>query len=148
MNVGEYNIKCNQYYMDHDLKCDMRAHSSHLETNTFIFYDFEYHHEKGSHIPNFVVVQSTCSNCDLEPVTPDCLCNNCGPRCNLCDKYSKKGKDLESYLCEGCSKRPVNCSCPIIYTDFGKWPFSEQHKMLQLLLITLGIMMFSLFMIT
>ena len=38
--------------------CYLRAKSSDIEPEKFIFYDFECTQENGNHVPNFVVAQS------------------------------------------------------------------------------------------
>ena len=40
---------------------------------------------KKQHIPNYVVSQSSCDECEEENVTPAAKCYNCGSRCNMCN---------------------------------------------------------------
>ena len=66
---------CQEYYLDEDNHlCYLRAFSSDLEPDKFIFYDFEYTQEEGKHEPNFVVAHSICNTCEKEPVTAQSTC--------------------------------------------------------------------------
>lgn len=38
------------------------------------------------HIINFVVMQTTCNQCEMKELTPDSKCSNCGIRCSQCSK--------------------------------------------------------------
>ena len=52
---------CAKTYMSHEEHlCYLRAKSSDIEPEKFIFYDFECTQESGNHVPNFVVAQSIC----------------------------------------------------------------------------------------
>ena len=87
-----YCSNCDGYHMEENHKCYMREITPNDVSDKFIFYDFECHqnNEGSEHIPNFVVAQSVCKECEEEDVTYSSKCNNCGSRCNICDKYDKK----------------------------------------------------------
>ena len=63
---GEVKCKvCGEYHLDDGQHlCYMRAFSSDVEPDKFIFYDFECTQEDGKHVPNFVVAQSVCNECE------------------------------------------------------------------------------------
>ena len=88
---------CNEYYLDEDHQCYMRAISPEIEHDKFIFYDFECQqdNDKGEHIPNFVVAHSVSSECEQNPIDADATCNNCGTRCNYCGKFNTKLQEWE-----------------------------------------------------
>ena len=77
---GEMKCRvCHEYYLDEDNHlCYLRAFSSDLEPDKFIFYDFECTQEEGKHEPNFVVAHSIGNTCEKEPVTAQSTCKNCG----------------------------------------------------------------------
>ena len=82
---------CGKTYMSHEEHlCYLRAKSSDIEPEKFIFYDFECTQENGNHVPNFVVAQSICPKCEDDPITEKATCNNCGSRCTFCDKFNKR----------------------------------------------------------
>ena len=106
----------------------MRAFSSDLKPDKFIFYDFECTQENGKHTPNFVVAQSICTHCESKAITSEATCNNCGSRCQLCDKFDKKEKEWERNPCPGCGKRQMIFKGPRTQIEFCKWLISEQHR--------------------
>ena len=118
----EYHLEIDQHY------CYLRAFSSDLEPEKFIFYDFECTQENGKHKPNFVVAQSICSHCESEPVTDKATCRYCGSRCSSCDQFNKQEKDWEKEPCHGCGKRQVIFSGTYTQQEFCKWLIHEQHK--------------------
>ena len=120
---------CGKTYMSHEEHlCYLRANSSDIEPEKFIFYDFECTQESGNHVPNFVVAQSICTKCEDDPITEKATCNNCGTRCTFCDKFNKEENEYERYPCPGCGKRQVIFSGPTTQEQFCKWLISEQHK--------------------
>lgn len=119
---------CYQYFIDNNHQCYMRATSSDLEPSKFIFYDFECKQENDIHVPNFVVAQTICSNCESEGVTEHSKCNNCGVRCSMCDKYNKKEKEFERYPCENCGFRQIIFQGENTQNNFCKWLISEQNR--------------------
>ena len=127
---GESQCKvCNQYFMEQDQHmCYMRAFTSEVNPQKFIFYDFECVQESGTHSPNFVVAHSICPKCESEPVTSDATCSNCGSRCPKCDQFDEKEQEWERYPCKGCGKRQVIFSGKETCYNFCKWLISEQHK--------------------
>ena len=127
---GETMCKvCHQYVSGYEQHlCYMRAFTSDVEPDKFIFYDFECTQEDGVHTPNFVVAQSICSHCESEPVDDQAICFNCGSRCEMCNKYNNQEKEWERYPCKGCGKRQVIFSGSQAGKDFCKWLISEQHK--------------------
>ena len=45
----------------------------------------------GDHVPNLVVVQSTCENCsNVTRVKPNSKCKVCGNQCKKCNKWNKE----------------------------------------------------------
>ena len=108
--------------------CYMRAFSSDLAPEKFIFYDFECTQENGKHVPNFVVAHSIFNDCESEPVTGESTCKNCGSRCHLCDKFNKKENEWERNPCEGCGKRQTIFKGNNTSTEFCQWLISDQHK--------------------
>ena len=128
---GEILCKvCDQFHNEEEdyHKCYMRAFSSDLKPDKFIFYDFECTQENGKHTPNFVVAQSICTHCESKPITSEATCNNCGSRCQLCDKFDKKEKEWERNPCPGCGKRQMIFKGPQTQLEFCKWLISEQHR--------------------
>ncbi|MCG8622527.1 MAG: DNA polymerase [Proteobacteria bacterium] len=120
---------CSTTHMDHEQHlCYLRSNSSDEEPEKFIFYDFECTQEDGKHVPNFVVAQSICPNCEEESVTEKATCNNCGSRCDLCKQFNKTENEYERYPCKGCGKRQVIFSGVNTQQEFYKWLISEQHK--------------------
>ena len=120
---------CHEYYLDEDNHlCYLRAFSSDLEPDKFIFYDFECTQEEGKHEPNFVVVHSICNTCEKEPVTAQSTCKNCVSRCQLCDKFNKKENEWERNPCPGCGKRQMIFSGSNTGNEFCTWLISEQHR--------------------
>ena len=105
----------------------MRAFTSEVMPDKFIFCDFECTQDKGEHVPNFVVAYCICSNCESEPITPDSKCKECGSRCELCNKFDKK-KEWERNPCEGCGNRQVIFKGTETKEKFCKWLINEQHK--------------------
>ena len=117
---------CHEYYLDEDNHlCYLRAFSSDLGPDKFIFYDFECTQEEGKHEPNFVVAHSICNTCEKEPVTAQSTCKNCGSHCQLCDKFNKKENEWERNLCPGCGKRQMIFSGSSTGNEFSKWLISE-----------------------
>ena len=127
---GEMKCRvCHEYYLDEDNHlCYLRAFSSDLEPNKFIFYDFECTQEEEKHEPNFVVAHSICNTCEKEPVTAQSTCKNCGSRCQLCDKFNKKENEWERNPCPCCGKRQMIFSGSNTGNEFCKWLISEQHR--------------------
>ena len=127
---GEVKCKvCQEFYLDHEFHlCHMRAFTSEVMPDKFIFYDFECTQDKGEHVPNFVVAHCICSNCESEPITPDSKCKECGSRCELCNKFDKKEKEWERNPCEGCGNRQVIFRGTETKENFCKWLINEQHK--------------------
>ena len=117
-----------QFHNEEDYhKCYMRAFTSDMKTDKFIFHDFKCIQENGIHTPNFVVAQSICSHCKSKPTTSEATCNNCGSRCQLCDKFDKKENEWERNRCPGCGKRQLIFKDPQTQIEFCKWLISEQH---------------------
>ena len=121
---------CNDYYMDENHLCYMRGVNNDTEYSKFIFYDFECYQQKdtGQHIPNLVVAQSVCPECEAYPVTAQATCNNCGSRCEQCSRYNNKLKEYEKYPCLGCGKRRVVFKGENTSKEFGKWLINDTHK--------------------
>ena len=120
---------CRKTYISHEEHlCYLRANSPDTEPQKFIFYDFECTQESGKHVPNFVVAQSICPECEEKPVTEKATCNNCGSRCMICAKFNKEENEYERYPCQGCGKRQMIFSGPNTQEEFSKWLISEQHK--------------------
>ena len=121
---------CQQYYDGDYHQCYLRSIEPEDRNDKFIFYDFECQqdNEKKQHIPNYVVSQSSCDECEEENVTPAAKCYNCGSRCNMCNQYNKELKEYERMPCEGCGFRQKIFSGASTKEDFCKWLFSETHK--------------------
>ena len=75
---GEMQCKvCHQYFLEEDNHlCYMRAFTSDVDPEKFIFYDFECTQEEGKHVPNFVVAHSICNSCEKESITHEATCKN------------------------------------------------------------------------
>ena len=88
---------CQQYYDGDYHQCYLRSIEPEDKNDKFIFYDFECQqdNEKKQHIPNYVVSQSSCNECEEENVIPTAKCYNCGSRCNMCNQYNKEFKEYE-----------------------------------------------------
>ena len=127
---GEVKCKvCHEYYLDQDNHyCHMRAFTSDVKPEKFIFYDFECMQEDGKHIPNLVVAHSICSKCESRPVTATDKCSYCGSRCAFCNKYNSEEQDYERNPCEGCGHRQKIFSGPTTKDEFCTWLINEQHK--------------------
>ena len=88
----------------------MRALSPDQVTSKFIFYDCECHqnNEGNEQIPNFAVAHTVCEECEKNPIAENATCENCGSRCETCDKYNHKLKEWEKSPCAGCGKKKAN----------------------------------------
>ena len=108
----------------------MRSIEPEDKNDKFIFYDFECQqdNEEKKHIPNYVVSQSSCNECEKENETPVAKCYNCGSRCNMCNQYNKELKEYERMPCDGCGFRHMIFSGSNTKEDFCKWLFTETHK--------------------
>ena len=108
----------------------MRSIEPEDKNDKFIFYDFECQqdNEKKQHIPNYVVSQSSCNECEEENVTPTAKCYNCGSRCDMCNQYNKELKEYERMPCDGCGFRQKIFSGASTKEHFCKWLFTETHK--------------------
>ena len=122
----ECNI-CHEFYLDENRQFYMRALSLDQVTRKFIFYDFERHqnNEGNEHIPNFVVADTVCEECEKNPIDENATCENCGSRCEICDKYNHKLKEWEKSPCVGCGKRQIIFSGTDTKDKFCKWLIHE-----------------------
>jgi hypothetical protein len=111
--------------------CHMRALGSRkLHVERFIFYDFEStQNSEGIHIPNLVVAQSSCRNCESD-YDSSRFCNTCGTRCTSCDKWCVKTQEFEKYPCDNgfCGRKEVVFREGDVTMLFGDWLFSRQHR--------------------
>ena len=112
--------------------CFMRsiqASKSNSSKLRFIFYDFESMVMiSGDHIPNLIVVQSSCENCsNVTRVKPNSECKVCGSQCKKCDKWNKEHTAFKYDLCIGCGNREVIFHGQNTVKEFCAWLFSEQH---------------------
>ena len=121
-------LVCNEYYLDDNHKCYMRAQYSERDISKFIFYDFECHQKNEIHVPNYVVAMTICNECEKEPISEDAVCNNCGTRCFLCNKFNEKENEYEHYPCSGCGKRQISFQGDETKQKFCEWLFSEYHR--------------------
>ena len=121
---------CQQYYDGDYHQCYLRSIEPEDKNDKFIFYDFECQqdNEKKQHIPNYVVSQSSCNECEEENVTPTAKCYNCGSRCDMCNQYNKELKEYERMPCDGCGFRQKIFSGASTTEHFCKWLFTETHK--------------------
>ena len=121
---------CNEYYMEDTHYCYMRSMKPEIQSDKFIFYDFECRqdNDKGIHIPNFVVAQSICDMCESNPISPDAKCAHCGSRCALCNTYNNSEKEYENMPCDSCGYRQVIFKGDNTKFEFAHWLFSEGHK--------------------
>ena len=119
---------CDQYHLDTQHLCYMRAWEKEGEPRKFIFFDFESNQESGEHIPNYVVAQSICKSCEDRPITENSVCCKCGSRCTNCWTFNKKHKEFEREPCDGCGKRQIIFEGKNTGTEFCKWLIHEQHN--------------------
>ena len=126
---GEVRCKvCEQFHMDSNHKCYMRAFTSNYKPMKIIYYDFESQQVDGVHKPNLLVAQSICSHCENDEMSDTSTCNQCGYRCYLCDTFNKKENEWEKYPCKECGKRQTvfrGLGCDV---EFCKWLLHERNK--------------------
>lgn len=126
---GEHKcLVCGEYFIDENHKCYMRALNGIKETDRFIFFDFECYVKEGKHIPNHVVIQSECVDCENETLLNSPKCNNCGSRCSMCSTYNKRERTYERELCKTCGDRQVTFNGEGTHEKFCKWLIQEQHS--------------------
>ena len=63
-----------------------------------------------------------------KPIRSETTCNDCGSRCQLCDKFDKKEEEWKRNPCPGCGKRQIIFKGPQTQIEFCKWLISEQHR--------------------
>jgi hypothetical protein len=82
------------------------------------------------HIPNFLVCQTVCDNCEDNAFTPYSKCENCGDRCNTCSVKDNSLKHFIRDLCNNdtCGKREKIFKGPDTTEEFCKWLLTPQHK--------------------
>ncbi len=121
--------RCQKHYRDEHHQCYIRSDYPDSLPNKLIFYDFESIQESGEHIPNLLVLQSACDNCEEESeVTSTSKCLSCGSRCHLCSQWNKEFKEYERYPCEGCGFRQQIFQGTHCVWHFVTWLLSEQNK--------------------
>ena len=98
---------CNEYFLDENHLCYMRATYNEKDVCKFIFYDFECYVKDDIHIPNYVVAITVCDFCEADDFNENSICHVCDTRCQICDKYNIKEKEFEHLPCVGCCKRTV-----------------------------------------
>jgi G:T-mismatch repair DNA endonuclease (very short patch repair protein) len=133
---GEYRCNnCHRWFNPDETGlphlCHMRSISSrNLRVKRFIFYDFECtQNENDTHIPNLVVAQSCCEDCE-HSYNDSRFCNTCGTRCSRCDQWSNKTQEFERYPCDNdsCGLKEVVFRGLDVTQTFGDWLFSRQHR--------------------
>ena len=118
---------CNEYFLDENHLCYMRAGYNEKDVCKFIFYDFECYVKDDIHIPNYVVAITVCDFCEADDFNENSICHVCGTRCQICDKYNIKEKEFEHLPCTGCCKCMVIFKGENIKKDFCQWLLLDQH---------------------
>ena len=118
---------CNEYFLNEDHLCYMRATYNEREVSKFIFYDFECYVQDNIHIPNYLVAITVCDFCRHDIFTEDSICLTCGSRCMLCGKYNFKEREYERMPCVGCAKRLVVFKGENTKKDFCEWLLKDDH---------------------
>jgi len=110
--------------------CHMRGDIDLTGPRKFIFYDFESTQSTEDHIPNLVIAQSCCDQCEHIEEVSDSFCDHCGSRCNECESWDDKTKDYKGPPCSNgeCGKREKVIRGDDVTLDFGRWLIDKQHR--------------------
>lgn len=120
---------CQESFLDRHL-CHMRILKPRPKLDKFIFFDFECIQETGIHVPNMVVMQTSCSKCGDATVSESTSCTNCGYRCEKCGVRTRGSKEFKHQPCANniCGKRRHVWSGVNTRDQFGKWLLTPQNK--------------------
>ena len=127
--------ECGEWQCQHCKNYFLSEHFCHMQSATpkpikprFVFFDFECRQDGGTHIPNFVVAQTVCSDCEDSEVTANSECATCGDRCELCSKWDAKKNEYKNAPCHGCGKRQIVFQGDNTRDVFGAWLFNGLRK--------------------
>ena len=145
---GESYCKtCKLFHQEKHHKCFFRGQTRMSLPEKFLFYDFECTQDQdGEHVPNLVVVQSSCSFCEETcEVTETTKCAFCGSRCDKCIKlvekivksWEKQNIPQDCWDISSLEKEIPHQTCGLrqhifkgekTLDKFCEWLFSHQHK--------------------
>ena len=83
------------------------------------------------HLPNFIVVHTSCQTCEEEPFNPEAQCKHCGDRCSDCRKLalSKTCEAHDKQPCTKCTfKRELVFKGFDATDSFAKWLLHPVHN--------------------
>ena len=125
---GSWNCKGCKKKVTGEHSCYMSAKIRDVPTLRHIYFDFECTQEDGTHIPNFVVIQTVCDKCKKHPLEEGCV--TCGFRCMACDKVDKGNRKFAKPPCTGgsCGKRDFVFEGPSTCKDFCVWLFKDANR--------------------
>ena len=78
------------------------------------------------HIPNYCVVQRTCSKCIYKPLNEGCV--SCGMRCTKCRGKNKRGQYKHKPCSYKCRKREKVFSGENVTNNVGQYIVCEHHR--------------------
>ena len=98
-------VNGNSEYVNHTAPMNIIATNvfkpqKNKSSSTYFFY-FECTQEQDTHVPNYVVAEMVCEQCERAHVTGDSTCSSCGDRCPACDKWDRKGNKYVKEPCIG-----------------------------------------------
>ena len=119
---------CNQFVIGVHL-CYMRAAHLRKGPRSQIYFDCETRSENGVHVPNFILAQTACDECQGEDCDSDSVCAYCGHRCHICYRLNKEQEGYAIPPCaDTCGKREVQFVGENATENFCTWLFHKQHK--------------------
>ena len=129
---GELQCRVCKLHFPDEHYCYQRIQTPKEQKFKYIFFYFECTQEHDTPVPNYVVAEMVCEQCEKAPVTGDSTCSSCGHRCPACDKWDRKGNKYVKKPCIGCGKRRVIFEGENTKKLFGSWLFKFKEKGLQL----------------
>ena len=121
-------LVCEKYYCGESHNCFMRNASPKHVPRKLIFYDFECQQQTDVHVPNLVVVQTVCDQCEGDEVDSQSKCSFCGSRCKTCGVWNTKEKEFEKYPCHTCGFRQVIFKGPNTSEEFCEWLLAKHNR--------------------
>ena len=123
---------CCQYFLDKHL-CHMRIPKASQETERLVFFDFECIQESGKHVPNLVVVQTSCASCEAKTFQEKVSCVQCGYRCSVCSTLeipctNRAECGLRRKIWKGVTCRDHFCSWLLSETNRNAKVFAHNAK--------------------